>query len=162
MRIGVSLFPSKAFLSQASRVLLLVCAGAWGAWPQRSATPSGDEMRVRALEVLWNQAELKRDSKALEQLLSDRFIYTDIDGSLQHRQEFLDSVKNPTERIISIGNESMSTEAYQDTIILYGVYVEKGTSNGKVYIHRGRFTDTWVKQGQEWQCIASHATLIQR
>lgn len=150
------------FRSQVAHVLLLICAGTCSTWAQRAVNPSGDEMRIRALEVLWNQAELKRDSKAMEQLLADRFIYTDIDGSLQHRQEFLESVKNPTERITSIGNESMSAEVYADTVIIYGVYVEKGTGGGKPYTRRGRFTDTWIKQGQQWRCVASHATLIHK
>jgi hypothetical protein len=156
------LLQGRLFLAKPVLVLLLVCASACCVWAQQAASARGDEARVRALEVLWNQAELKRDSRALEQLLADRFIYTDIDGTLQHRQEFLDSVRNPTDRITSIGNESMSTEAYEDTVIMYGVYVEKGTTNGKPYMHRGRFTDTWVKEGQEWRCVASHATLIQK
>jgi ketosteroid isomerase-like protein len=112
--------------------------------------------------VLWNQAELKKDAKALDQVLADRFIYTDIDGSLERKPEFLESVRNPTEHITSIGTESMSVEVYSDTVIAYGVYVEKGTSNGKPYLHHGRFTDTWIKQGQQWRCVSSHATLMHK
>lgn len=129
---------------------------------QQTAAQRGDEARVLALEVLWNQAELKRDAKALDQILADHFIYTDIDGSLERKAEFMQSVRNPTDRISSIGSESMSAEMYDNTVVVYGIYVEKGTSNGKPYLHRGRFTDTWIKQGMAWKCVASHVTLMQK
>ena len=147
---------------QAGKLVALLLLMTWYAAAQQTATQRGDEARVLALEVLWNQAELKRDAKGLDQILADRFIYTDIDGSLERKPEFLESVRNPTDRITSIGSESMSAEVYEDTVIVYGIYIEKGTSNGKTYLHRGRFTDTWIKQGPAWKCVASHVTLMQK
>jgi ketosteroid isomerase-like protein len=143
-------------------VVLFLCCAFASPGPAQDSDTQHDEARVRALEVLWNQAELKKDAKALDQVLADRFIYTDIDGSLERKAEFLESVRDPTEHITSIGTESISVEAYDDTVIAYGVYVEKGTSNGKPYLHHGRFTDTWIKQGQQWRCVASHATLMHK
>jgi hypothetical protein len=128
----------------------------------REGSQNGDEHRVLALEVLWNQAELKRDVRALDQLLADRFTYTDIDGTYQHRSEFLDSVRNSPEEITSIGNESMAAEVYDNTVVVTGIYLEKGNSRGKPYSRRGRFTDTWVRQGDQWKCVASHASILQK
>ena len=51
---------------------------------------------------------------------------------------------------------------YQGTVIVIGTYHERGTLNGKGYYHHGRFTDTWVRQGSSWMCIASQSTLIQQ
>jgi ketosteroid isomerase-like protein len=121
-----------------------------------------DSARVLALETLWNQAEVAKDASALGHLLADDFTYVDIDGSLQNKAQFLESIKHPPEHIEIIGNDSLKTHIYRDTVIVSGTYHEKGTLNGKPYVHRGRFTDTWVRQGSSWMCVASHSTLMQR
>ena len=68
----------------------------------------------------------------------------------------------PHEHMEIIGNDSLKTHVYHDTIIVIGTYQEKGTLNGKAYIRHGRFTDTWIRQGSSWMCVASHSTLMQR
>src|SRR5205823_7521368 len=123
---------------------------------------NGDGARVLALETLWNQAEVDQDVSALSNLLAENFIFVDIDGSLSKKAEFLASVKNRQEHIDTIGNDSMATYVYNGAVIVSGTYREKGTLNGKAYVHRGRFTDTWVRQGSSWECVASQSTLIQR
>jgi ketosteroid isomerase-like protein len=120
-----------------------------------------DSARVLALETLWNQAEVAKDAPALDHLLAADFIYVDIDGSLQNKAQFLDGIKHPVEHIEVIGNDSLKAHVYRDTVIVSGTYHEKGTLNGKGYVHRGRFTDTWVRQGSSWMCVASHSTLMQ-
>jgi ketosteroid isomerase-like protein len=143
------------------QILLLATLTPAAALYAQSAKDS-DSARVLALETLWNQAEVAKDAAALDHLLADGFIYVDIDGSLENKAEFLDGVKHPVERIEIIGNDSLKTHVYHDTVIVSGTYHEKGTLNGKAYIHRGRFTDTWVRQGSSWMCVASHSTLMQR
>jgi ketosteroid isomerase-like protein len=129
---------------------------------QMNPGQDSDSARVLALETLWNQAEVAKDAAALDHLLADDFTFVDIDGSLQNKAEFLESIKHPAEHIEIIGNDTLKTHVYRDTVIVNGTYHEKGTLNGKAYIHRGRFTDTWVRQGSSWMCVASHSTLMQR
>jgi hypothetical protein len=59
-----------------------------------------------------------------------------------------------------IVNESMTAYLYGDSAVVTGIYREKGVRNGKPYVRRGRFTDTWVTQGGTWVCAASQSTLI--
>ena len=130
---------------------------------QGRATDEGIATRILSLEQLWNQAEVEKDLHSLNQLLTDDFIYGDIDGSvIESKAEFLRSVSNRAEHIESIRSESMSTQVHGDTVIVTGVYHEKGTLNGKPYSHHGRFTDTWVKEGSAWLCAASQSTLVQK
>jgi hypothetical protein len=56
----------------------------------------------------------------------------------------------------------MDPHVYGDTIIIIGIYHEKGTLSGKPYVHRARFTDTWIRQGTSWICVASQETYIQQ
>ena len=129
---------------------------------QESATD--DSGRILSLETIWNQAELQQDTPAIEHLLAENFIYVDIDGSLQNKTEFLAGIKNRPEHIEVIGVEPASTRVYiyETSAIASGIYREKGTLHGKPYSHRGRFTDTWIKQGSAWVCVASQSTLIEK
>jgi len=127
--------------------------------------PSGDEAlsaKVLSLETLWNQAEVEKDTKSLDHLLADSFIFVDVDGSMRNKPQFLISVTDRTEHITSIRSESMLDWVYDNAVVVTGTYEEKGTSKGKPYSHHGRFTDTWVKKGSGWLCAASQSTLIQK
>jgi ketosteroid isomerase-like protein len=118
--------------------------------------------RILSLETSWNQAEQQQDIKALENLLGEKFIYVDVDGTFQDRAEFLAGVKNRAEYIDAIGVEPGATKiyVYGDSAVASGIYREKGRLRGKAYYNRGRFTDTWVRQGTAWVCVASQSTLI--
>jgi ketosteroid isomerase-like protein len=141
--------------------LMILPAVTFARGPGASAQDS-DSARVLSLETLWNQAEVNKDASALDHLLAENFTFVDIDGSLKNKAEFLDSIKHPPEHIETIGNESLQTRVHQDTVIVIGTYHERGRLNGKGYYHHGRFTDTWVRQGSSWMCIASQSTLIQQ
>jgi ketosteroid isomerase-like protein len=129
---------------------------------QERASDDGVTAKVLSLEQLWNQAEVEKDTHSLNQLLSDTFIFVDIDGSLQNKAQFLASVSDRSEHIDSIRSESMLSHVHGDTVIVTGIYHEKGTLNGKAYYHHGRFTDTWIRDGSAWLCAASQSTLMQK
>jgi len=122
----------------------------------------GTAAKVLSLEQLWNQAEVAQDVHSLSQVLADTFMFVDVDGSLRNKAEFISSVTGRAEHIDSIRSESMLSRVHRDTVIVTGVYHEKGTLNGKPYYHHGRFTDTWIKEGSAWLCAASQSTLIQK
>ena len=128
----------------------------------KAAEPNDDgaTAKVLSLEQLWNQAEVAQDIHSLNQVLADTFIYADVDGSLQNKTEFINGVTRRAEHINSIRSESMLSHVHGNTVIVTGVYHEKGTLNGKPYYHYGRFTDTWIKEGSAWLCAASQSTLI--
>jgi hypothetical protein len=127
----------------------------------RTSDNDGIAAKVMSLETLWNQAELAQDIQSLDHLLSDSFLYVDIDGSLlRNKTEFINSVTSRAEHIESIRSEAMLSRVHGDAVIVTGIYQEKGTLKGKPYYHHGRFTDTWVKEGSGWLCASSQATLI--
>jgi ketosteroid isomerase-like protein len=142
---------------------LVVLAAATAAFTaQKAADNSAEVGKVKFLETLWNQAEVDQDTRALGDMVPETFTYVDIDGSLKTKPEFLESIKTSPEKPSEIRNESIVVHVYGDTVVATGVYREKGSSAGKLYSRRGRFTDTWVKANNTWQCVASQLTLIQK
>lgn len=124
--------------------------------PHATAT----ESKLIALENAWNQAQLHHDAKALEHLVGERFIYTDTDGSVMNKAQFLADAKDLTYNATSAANDNVKIDLYENTAVVSGRYHTKGTSKGKAFDHYGRFTDTWIYLNGEWQCVASHTTRL--
>jgi ketosteroid isomerase-like protein len=127
---------------------------------QSMEQPDAGQSRIMALENAWNQAVQQKDRAAVEMLLGPELIYVDYDGTLMDKAEYLASVQSQSLRPARIVSESMNVHIYGAAAVVNGVYREKGVKNGKPYLLRERFTDTWVRRSESWVCVASHSTLI--
>jgi len=121
-----------------------------------------DESKLIALENAWNQAQLHHDAKALNNLVSEGFVYTDYDGTVMNKAQFLSDLKDPNYRASVIANDEARVMSYPNAAIVIGTYHTKGTYKRQPFEHYGRFTDTWLYQNNKWQCVASHTTLINK
>jgi ketosteroid isomerase-like protein len=137
--------------------VLLIGASISGS-AQNSASDEGG--RVLGLETAWNHAIEAKDTKALDMLLASTFVAVEIDGSVSSKSEFLASIKAPEYQPSQAVNEQMNVQVYGNAAVVVGIFRIKGMEKGKPYVHRERFTDTWIRRDQAWQCVASQATLI--
>jgi len=127
---------------------------------QESSKPSGEEAHLLALESAWNHAEQSKDAAALGQLVADTFVYVDYDGTLMNKKEYLASTANHDVQQEQINNEGMTVHIYGNAAVVNGIYRDKGLEKGKAFSRHGRFTDTWIREKDTWQCVASQSTLI--
>jgi ketosteroid isomerase-like protein len=123
------------------------------------STVDEQSTKLMALENAWNQAQLRHDSRSLNTLVGDAFVYTDTDGTVMNKAEFLADIADTGYHPTMMANDGMRVFPYDKTAIVIGTYHAKGTTKGKPFDHYGRFTDTWVYQNGIWQCVASHTTL---
>jgi len=130
--------------------------------PLSLASAVADESRILALENAWNQAQLHHDAAALENLLPHSFIYTDYDGTVMNKEQFLADLKDPSYQASLVVNENVRVFTYNGAAVVVGTYHTKGKYKGRPFEHWGRFTDTWVFENGLWQCVASHTTLIKK
>jgi len=142
------------FASAAALAIFAFSAG----FAQNAASDEGG--RVLGLENAWNHAIEAKDTKALDMLLASTFVAVEIDGSISSKSEFLASIKDPEYKPSQAVNEQVNVQVYGDAAIVVGIFRIKGIEKGKPYMHRERFTDTWIKHDQTWQCVASQSTLI--
>jgi ketosteroid isomerase-like protein len=120
------------------------------------------EAQLVVLERLWNEAQVNRDSSALNALVSERFINTEWDGSLSDKPKFLADIKDPEFKPSSVTIQDVKVNLFGNTAVVAGIYHTKGVYQAKAYEHLGRFTDTWVLDGGKWQCVASHTSLLKK
>ena len=142
---------------------LLCCLAVVGAMAVTAvAQDNGSvESKIIAIEKAWNQAYKFRDKKALGEILHDSMVLVNDDGSLQSKGAFLASVDaaKPSDQQ-QAEPESISVHVFGDVAIATGVFREKGVENGKAYVRRNRFVDTWVGKNGTWVCVAASATPV--
>src|SRR6478672_12224993 len=100
-----------------SLVLLCGCLMAWN-----QADDAASASKLIALENAWNQAQLHHDAKALNSLVSDSFVYTDYDGTVMNKAQFLADLKDPDYKATLVTNENLKVFAYQNAAIVIGTY----------------------------------------
>ncbi len=151
---------SKAMLRTTFCYLLLVLS----ALGQAGQTPKDDSQpnKLIFMERLWNEAQVNRDSRALDAMLGAHFVNTEYDGEVSDRTQFLAGIRDPQFNLSSLTIQDTKVSMYGDSAVVTGTYRTKGTYQGKPYEHIGRFTDTWVFAEGRWQCVASHTSLVKK
>src|SRR5438477_7069548 len=135
---------------------LLVASCAFAQTP-KPISYSAETSNLIALERMWNQAQVSRDSSAVAAMIGDRFVNTEYDGEVSNRGKFLADFADPKFAPSLMNVENVEVEMYASTAVVTGNYHTKGLYGGKPYEHFGRFTDTWVSQDGKWLCVASHS-----
>ena len=106
--------------------------------------------KIIAMENLWNRAELNNDAPAVRLLLADDFIMTVAEGTLYNKSQIVASVADKSYHPEVLQSSEMVVHSYGNTAVV---------DKGKTWERRGRFTDTWMNLGGQWQYIASHFSI---
>ena len=122
-------------------------------------TADDKSQAVINLENAWNFAEERHDGDALRLLLAETFVYTDYDGTIMDRDQWLRKVQSLAKEYRHLSNVEQNARVYGDAVVVIGVYVETMKIKGKDADRRVRFTDTWIFQNSRWECVASQSTL---
>jgi len=117
--------------------------------------------KIVAMEKAWNQAFKLRDTKAIDSLLDDSIVLVNDDGSLMSKASFLAAVRSSSSSDDQqVTPESINVKVIHGVAIATGVFRSKGTENGKPFVRRNRFADTWVQKNDTWVCVSASATPI--
>jgi ketosteroid isomerase-like protein len=129
---------------------------------QDASRAQGDETKIIALENLWNQMQINHEADAMGKMLDSDFVLTDYDGTVMSKGQFLASIRDNSTQLTVEVSEDMKLHRHGDTVVVTGSTHEKGTEKGKPFGHRGRFTDTWIRQDGQWLCVASQLSLLSK
>jgi ketosteroid isomerase-like protein len=120
------------------------------------------EGKLVVLERLWNEAQVNRDSAALNALVGERFVNTEYDGEVSDKTKFLADIKDPLFKPTTANIQDVKVNMFGSTAVVTGIYHTKGSYQGRPFDHLGRFTDTWILDNGKWQCVASHTSLLKK
>ena len=75
---------------------------------------AANRSKIIAFENAWNQTEERKDARALDALMDNSLVYTDYDGTLKTKTDFLAGVKAAAHRPELQVAESMNAQVYGD------------------------------------------------
>jgi FKBP-type peptidyl-prolyl cis-trans isomerase FkpA len=159
-------------MKRASMIILLVLVAASVAVPQTKGKRTGRnrqnkpsaaniEQALRDLERQWNEAFKNRDKDALDRILDDQFIFTDDDGQISNKTQYIDSVMQAI-KVESYKLDDLTVRVYGDACVVAGRWTGKFTVDGKNASGEFRYTDTFVRRMGGWRVVASQDTRIQK
>ena len=137
-------------------LLIAASAGFLGLSFSQAQTKPEATAKIMALENKWNEAYLKADIASLDSLLVDDFFITVEDGNTYSKPGYIAHAGDKNVHVEVAEISDVKIRVHGNTAVVTGAYHEKGTSKGKPYEYRDRYTDIWMSIGGNWQLIASH------
>ena len=124
------------------------------------ATAQSVEQQLKKLEMQWADAEVKKDVAVLDRLLADDFTNIDYEGDLFTKAQVMADLKSGEDVVSSYAYSDMKVRVYGDAAVVTYVSKQKETYKGRDVSGTSRWTDTWVKRGSSWQCVAAHGSRV--
>ena len=140
-------------------VALLLVAFFKGALPTALAGESDDVKILLELERKMAQAWVQRDARTLEQILADNYTLAGTGDALIGKDQYVAGIANPDFRTTSAIIDDLRIRIYSDASVVTGRATYRGWSEKRgSYVRRFRFTDTFIRSGSTWKCVATHAS----
>jgi ketosteroid isomerase-like protein len=118
------------------------------------------EQELTKLEKEWGDAEVKRDIAFFDLILADEYMFTNPQGAVWTKAQYIASLKSGDLRVISSVLDEIKVNVYGDSAVCFGRVTGRAQLKGKDISSQYRFTDTWVKRAGRWQCVADHSSEI--
>jgi hypothetical protein len=136
-------------------ILFLVLLAPAALAQKKVKEPKPGAVELVRLENQWAAGLVKRDRALFDKLLAPKFIYTEND-KLMRRDEVLNDISGGSDTVTAAHNEGMEVHEFGAvTAAVTGWLIVEGRSKGAPFVHRYRFTDTWVKRKAGWEIVAA-------
>lgn len=122
------------------------------------AQQSAEGQELLKLEYEWGEAIKQHDTAVLERILADDFIFTDAEGQVWNKAQYIPQAVRDTLAAFHIDDERV--RLYGETGVVTSVVSWTGTYNGKGTSFDVRYTDVFVKRDGHWQCVAAQDTFV--
>jgi ketosteroid isomerase-like protein len=125
--------------------------------PPQTQTESVEQELIK-LENDWLQAFFKKDIAFSDRFLADDYMGTDEHGNVKTKAQEIAEIKAGAHLSTSGVQDNIKVRVYGDAAVVTGRNIMKGLFKGKEYSSPYLWTDTFIKRGGRWQCVASHVS----
>ena len=146
-----------------SRHLLACVLGvAWAVTVSAAQSPPvlSDQQALIELEQAWNEAFYAKDIAFLEKILADEFIATYDDGSRGDKARELALATAFNQQVESAIQDEFKVRVYGSTAVVWFTLRLVGIRQGQRAEVAFRYTDVWVLNDGEWQCVSTQSTKV--
>lgn len=131
--------------------LLLNCAALA---KDTAPVPADLAARVHA----YDDAQIKGDRAALEDLLADDYVLVNSRGQRQSKADLIGDYTKPGFKLEPFTVEEAVELVWRDGAVMGGVATLRGVDAGQAFEVRLRFSDIWAKRDGRWRVIYTHAS----
>jgi ketosteroid isomerase-like protein len=125
---------------------------------QSKSSTKDSAATIEHLEEAWCQAIVQNDAEALDKILADDFLGTEVDGRHYTKQDSIhDAQGGPTIYAACEKLEDMKVRFFGEVAVVQGIegFQRRDGSRGKWV-----FTDVFVRRKGLWQVVASEDLLL--
>jgi ketosteroid isomerase-like protein len=123
------------------------------AFCQTNNGKADSEEALKQLERRRYELMIKKDLKALGEMLADDMVYTHSSGNTEGKEQFLAALASGKSVYYAVEPVETQVRFYGNTAILNGIANVDTQVNGQRTTLRLRFTDAYVKRNGKWQFV---------
>lgn len=110
--------------------------------------------RLRSLYEEWFATLCAEGTGRLDQILAAEWVYTNYDGLVRSKSEYLDHVGSVAETVTFEGPYDLDVRSFGDVVLVLGGYRVTDLPGGGVL--ELRFTGLWIERNGRLQCLTHH------
>jgi len=156
MNARTRLIPFRRLFKTITLALAILCATV--AMVSAQETSSDLPAKIRELELARFDAQQRKDNRTLDAMLDNALVWVEPDGVQWTKADYLANLHSNDGTILEIAPESISVRVFAGIAIAVGIYHERAVNDGRPFVQRARFIDTWTFKRGKWVCIAATAT----
>lgn len=116
----------------------------------------GEDLTARLIATYreWFASIVGEGIGPLDEVLAEEWMYTNYDGLVRTKSEYLDWVAAVVESVEFAGPYDVEVRRYGDLALVLGGYrVDREPGGGALEL---RFTGLWIERDGRWQCLTHH------
>ncbi|HJU18686.1 MAG TPA: nuclear transport factor 2 family protein [Stellaceae bacterium] len=121
---------------------------------------AGNAQTVIDLDRRRMEAMARKDTRTLNELISDDLVYTHSSARLDTKQSLIGAMESGQTVYSSVVPSDVEAQDYGDTVVLTGSARISVNSGGNAMNFGVRFTDVYVNKGGRWQMVAWQSTRL--
>jgi ketosteroid isomerase-like protein len=126
--------------------------------PGPSTASVADAIKQRVRD--WADAMTVVDLDKLNQIIADDWVETGTSGKFSTKANFLDGVKSGAHKLESCDFGPEEVKVLGDVAVIQGTVTERWMKDGQLNTSHVAFMDVFVKRGDRWVVVRSHANKI--
>jgi hypothetical protein len=125
-----------------------------------AAASAGHAELLRVADT-FDRAQLTKDRRAMERMVDDELVFIEGSGKRTGKREFIDGWMGPDDRYdpIVLVDRTL-TPLGPDAFVVSAETTLTGTSGGKRFTSRFRFSDTFRRTGGRWRAVHIQVTRL--
>ncbi len=111
--------------------------------------------KIIQMDKDWAQAALDKDIEKFANYMHTDYAGVVSGGRKLDKQSWVDKLRNSDVVYESVVLENIEVKVYDNLAIVKGEYIQKAIRDGKPEDVTGIYINTWIKENNSWQVIAS-------